>query len=49
MYHKINHFKIYNLVAFNTITWLCSYEFYTITKHFIPKKKMLCSFNSYSP
>lgn len=35
MYHKVNHFKVNNPVAFSTFTMLGNYYFYLVPKHFI--------------
>lgn len=32
--HKINHFKMYNSVAFSTFKMLFNYHFYEVPKHF---------------
>ena len=48
-YYKINHFKVYNLEAFNPFTTLCNHHLFLVPKHFILAKGNHYPLGSYSP
>lgn len=38
MYHKINHFKLKNSLAFSAFTMLCDHHHYLVLEHFYHPK-----------
>lgn len=37
--HKINHFKVYNLVVFRAFTNCTTNHLYVVPKYYVPKRK----------